>query len=192
MKFCSECGSKVSLQFVSNDDRQRLVCDDCGTTHYQNQNVLVAVYVCVEDEILWIRRGIVPAVGLWAIPGGYMERGETPEKAVSRELLEETGISVSPESMSLVSVSSIVHMAQTHLVFRCHLAAKPRPVVTAEAIEFGWYSEKTLPWSELAFPTIEPHVRQVYRWLQNGNFGIRVGFIDEDRSQYKTYPLAPT
>ena len=90
MKFCSECGSKVSLQFVSNDDRQRLVCDDCGTTHYQNQNVLVAVYVCVEDEILWIRRGIVPAVGLWAIPGGYMERGETPEKAVSRELLEET------------------------------------------------------------------------------------------------------
>lgn len=190
MKFCSDCGAGLSLQQLAGDDRQRFVCDACGKTHYQSPNVLVATYVCVGEEILWIKRGTDPAVGKWAMPGGFMERDETPETAASRELFEETGVSVSADAMTLVSVSSILHMAQTHLVFRCHLERKPEAAVTEEAVAFGWFDEESLPWPELAFPTIEPHVRQVYRWLRNGNFGIRVGFIDEGGSQYKTYPLA--
>jgi ADP-ribose pyrophosphatase YjhB (NUDIX family) len=118
-----------------------------------------------------------------------MENDETPETAASRELLEETGIHVEPAEMNLVSVSSILHMAQTHLVFRCHLDSEPATVATEEAVEFGWFDEAGLPWDELAFPTIEPHVRQVYRWLRNGSYGIRIGFIDETGSQYRVYRL---
>ena len=92
--------------------------------------------------------------------------------------------------MTLVSVSSILHMAQTHLVFRCHLPDRPTVKVTKEAIDNAWYKEEELPWSALAFPSIEPHVRQVYRWLRSEKFGIRVGFIDESGSRYRTYPLA--
>jgi ADP-ribose pyrophosphatase YjhB (NUDIX family) len=190
MKFCSECGSKVSLQLVAGDTRQRFVCDGCAKTHYQNPNVLVAVYVCVGDKILWIKRGIPPAVGKWAMPGGFMENDETPEAAACRELFEETGLRISPDEMNLVSVSSILNMAQTHLVFRCHLEEEPATTETEEATEFGWFDEQNLPWDELAFPKIEPHVRQIYRWLANGNYGIRVGFIDEGGSQYRIYPLA--
>jgi ADP-ribose pyrophosphatase YjhB (NUDIX family) len=180
----------VSLQSVAGDDRQRFVCAGCDKTHYQNPNVLVAAYVCVEDEILWIRRGIAPAVGKWAMPGGYMENNETPEAAVSRELREETGLEIAADSMMLVSVSSILHMAQTHLVFRCHLAEKPKTTTCEEATECAWFNEEKFPWNELAFPSIEPHVRQVYQWLHDGNYGIRVGFIDDAGSQYKTYTLA--
>ena len=190
MKFCSECGAKVSLQTVAGDSRQRFVCEGCGKTHYQNPNVLVAVYVCVGEKILWLRRGTAPAVGKWAMPGGFMENNETPEEAAVRELLEETGVSVDAGDMSLVSVSSILQMAQTHLVFRCHLDSEPQTTRTEEAVEFGWFDEADMPWDELAFATIEPHVRQVYRWLRNGNFGIRVGFIDEDGSEYRVYRIA--
>ena len=190
MKFCPECGAQLSLQVVAGDERPRFVCTACGKTHYQSPIVLVATYVCVGEEILWIRRGIAPATGRWAMPGGFMERDETPEKAASRELFEETGVVVDADAMTLVSVSSILHMAQTHLVFRCHLVDKPPVGTTAEAAECAWYKEGDLPWSELAFPTIEPHVRQVYRWLGSGDYGIRVGFIDEHGSQYKTYRLA--
>lgn len=119
-----------------------------------------------------------------------MERGETPEVAASRELEEETRITISADQMMLTSVSSILNMAQTHLVFRCHLDELPDFCATEEATECGWFGEDELPWAELAFPTIEPHVRQIYRWLRNGNYGIRVGFIDESGSQYKVYPLA--
>ena len=190
MKFCSECGSSVSLQTLAGDSRERFVCDDCGKTHYQNPNVLVAAYVCVGEKILWIKRGIPPAVGKWAMPGGFMENDETPEIAACRELEEETGIRIEPTDMILVSVSSILHVAQTHLVFRCHLDREPTTTATEEAVDFGWFDEDSLPWDELAFPTIEPHVRQIYRWLRNGNFGIRIGFIDENGSQYRVYRLA--
>ena len=190
MNFCPDCGAKVSLQAVAGDDRKRFVCTDCGKTHYQNPNVLAATYVCVGETILWIKRGIPPAVGRWAMPGGYMENDETPEAGASRELREETGIDVPADKMILVSVSSILHMAQTHLVFRCHLEQKPDTARSEEAVEFGWFGEDDLPWEDLAFPSIEPHVRQVYGWLREGNYGIRVGFIDENGSQYRNFPLA--
>jgi ADP-ribose pyrophosphatase YjhB (NUDIX family) len=132
VNFCSDCGAKVSLQAVAGDERQRYVCTDCGKTHYQTPNVLVATYVCVGESILWIKRGIPPAVGKWAMPGGYMESDETPEGGASRELCEETGIAVPADKMILVSVSSILHMAQTHLVFRCHLDRIPVTTRTEE------------------------------------------------------------
>jgi len=157
---------------------------------YENSIVLVATYVCVGDRMLWMRRGIAPQVGKWALPGGYMEKGETPEEAACRELLEETRIAVDPEDMMLVSVSTILHMTQTHLVFRCHLDSELQASETEEAIEFGWFNEDDMPWEEVAFPTVEPQVRQMYRWLQSGSYGIRIGFVDEDGSHYKHYPLA--
>ena len=189
MNFCSDCGAKVSLKAVSGDERQRYVCTDCGKTHYHSPSVLVAAYICVGEKILWIRRGIAPAVGKWAMPGGFMESDETPEAAACRELKEETGIVVPADRMILVSVSSILHMAQTHLVFRCHLDDEPETKRSPEAVDFGWFTEEELPWEDLAFPTIEPHVRQLYRWLANGNYGIRIGFIDENSSQYRNFPL---
>ncbi len=190
MKFCSDCGSAVSLQAVAGDNHQRYVCRACGKTHYQSPNVLVAAYVCVGERILRMRRGTEPAMGKWAMPGGFMENDETPESAAVRELVEETGIVVNADQMMLVSVSSVLHMAQTHLVFRCHLDEMPETSETEEATEFGWFDEESLPWDDLAFPTIEPQVRQVYRWLEHGKYCIRVGFIDEGGSQYRVYRLA--
>ena len=190
MNFCSHCGATVSLQLVEGDNRQRFVCGECGTTHYQNPKVLVATYVCVGEKILWIRRGTAPEVGKWALPGGYMENDETPEAAASRELLEETGIEVAADDMVLVSVSSILHMTQTHLVFRCHFDGTPPTTVTNEALECSWYADEEVPWDDLAFQSIEPQIRQMYRWLRNGNYGIRIGFVDQSGSHYKSYPLA--
>ena len=42
------------------------------------------------------RRGHAPSAGLWSVPGGRMEAGETQEQAVVRELAEETGLAVHP------------------------------------------------------------------------------------------------
>jgi len=47
-----------------------------------------------DGRLLLIKRGHEPDAGLWSLPGGRVEPGETDEQAVVREIREETGLSV--------------------------------------------------------------------------------------------------
>ena len=47
-----------------------------------------------QDEVLLVRRGNEPQKGLWSVPGGALELGESLEQGVQREVLEETGLEV--------------------------------------------------------------------------------------------------
>jgi mutator protein MutT len=47
-----------------------------------------------DGRLLLIRRGHEPGAGLWSLPGGRIEPGETDQQAVAREVLEETGLTV--------------------------------------------------------------------------------------------------
>lgn len=55
---------------------------------------VVVVIARVDGGILGIRRGIQPGKGKLALPGGYMDYGETVEEAVAREFHEETGVMI--------------------------------------------------------------------------------------------------
>jgi ADP-ribose pyrophosphatase len=62
---------------------------------YPNQPVVGVGAVVVRDgKILLVKRGIAPSKGLWAIPGGALELGETLQQAAEREILEETGVTI--------------------------------------------------------------------------------------------------
>lgn len=54
----------------------------------------VGAVVTAEDRLLLVRRGRPPGSGLWSLPGGRVEPGETLEQAVAREVAEETGLDV--------------------------------------------------------------------------------------------------
>jgi 8-oxo-dGTP diphosphatase len=59
--------------------------------------VVPCVGAVVRDEsgrLLLIQRGHEPSRGLWSLPGGRVEAGESPEQAVEREVREETGLAV--------------------------------------------------------------------------------------------------
>jgi len=45
-------------------------------------------------RVLLLRRGNEPRVGAWTFPGGYVDLGETPQDAATRETLEEVGMRV--------------------------------------------------------------------------------------------------
>lgn len=57
-----------------------------------------------EDQrrILLVERGNPPLVGLWSLPGGGVETGERLEEAIVREVSEETGLQVTPDSIAMV------------------------------------------------------------------------------------------
>jgi ADP-ribose pyrophosphatase YjhB (NUDIX family) len=73
--------------------RKRLLCKKCGWINYDNP---LPVTVCLvkdkQGKVLLIKRGIPPAKNYWALPGGFVDAREDPEKACIRELWEETGI----------------------------------------------------------------------------------------------------
>ena len=61
---------------------------------YRNPIPMVDIIIEKDDKIVLIRRGFEPFKGMLAIPGGYMEAGETIENAATREAKEETSLDV--------------------------------------------------------------------------------------------------
>jgi len=53
-----------------------------------------AVVTDGQGRLLMIKRGHAPGAGLWSVPGGRIEPGETDAEALAREMLEETGLTV--------------------------------------------------------------------------------------------------
>lgn len=52
----------------------------------------VGAVVVREGRVLLVKRGVAPSRGLWAVPGGALELGETLQQGAEREILEETGV----------------------------------------------------------------------------------------------------
>ena len=65
----------------------------------------------VEGRILLVLRANEPGKGLWALPGGVVEYGETVEDAVVREVLEETGIKIRVEGLAGRAAYDIIDMS---------------------------------------------------------------------------------
>jgi 8-oxo-dGTP diphosphatase len=112
----------------------------------------VAVDAAIVDggRIVLIRRGNEPFRGMWALPGGFMEVGETAEAACVREASEETGLRV--EVVRLVGVySDPGRDPRGHTVGVTFLCRMLGGVIRGadDAAEAGWYGFDALP--RLAF-----------------------------------------
>jgi 8-oxo-dGTP diphosphatase len=54
----------------------------------------IGAVVVHEGKVLLVKRGAEPSRGLWAVPGGSLELGETLQHGAEREILEETGVTI--------------------------------------------------------------------------------------------------
>ncbi len=70
-------------------------CAECDRVIYSDPKLAAAAIVPLESGIVLVRRGIEPAYGKWSFPSGYVNRGEVVERALEREVLEETELEVS-------------------------------------------------------------------------------------------------
>lgn len=116
---CSYCGHPFA-----GDAGWPRACAGCRQISYRNPVPVAVALVPVGGGLLCVRRNIEPCKGLLALPGGYIDFGETWETAASREVREETGLIVPPEDFRVFDVASAPN--GTLLIFG--LARTERPM----------------------------------------------------------------
>ena len=175
MKFCSNCGAPVQLRVPAGDTLPRHVCDACHTIHYQNPRMVVGCIPEWEDRILLCRRAIEPRRGLWTVPAGYMENGETTFHGALRETLEEANARV--EIGPLYALYNIPHINQVYILFRGRLLdldVSPG----AETLEVRLFAENDIPWDGIAFASVRNTLTHYYQDRRNGDYQFHLGTIE--------------
>lgn len=179
MNYCSHCGSRVDQLVPPGDDRPRHVCTHCRTVHYQNPKVVVGCIPEWQDRILLCRRSIEPRSGLWTVPAGFLENGETVSEGAKREALEEALARV--ETLSLYTLFDLVHANQVYLIFRSRLL-EPSYGPGKESLEVRLFLEKDIPWDEIAFTSITECLRLYFGDRPSGIFPLHIGRIPPPQS----------
>lgn len=91
LKFCTKCGHQLEERLIEKN--KRMYCHYCGTIYYDNPIPSVAVVARNENgQLLLVKRKAEPKKGFWALPGGFMDDGESAIQAALREMKEETGL----------------------------------------------------------------------------------------------------
>ena len=172
MKYCSLCGGPVELRIPPDDNRKRHVCTVCGEVHYQNPKLIVGAMPEWQDKILLCRRSIEPRHGLWTLPAGFMENGETTTEAATRETLEEANARIAVGD--LYSMYSVPYINQVHLIFRAELLDLDFGS-GQESLEVRLFSEPEIPWDEIAFRPVRFSLEHYFAERQSGKFSMHIG-----------------
>lgn len=174
IRYCRVCGGSTEYRIPVADNRDRAVCASCGEVHYENPLNVVGTVPVWDDQVLLCRRNIEPRYGLWTLPAGFMELGETTAEGAVRETVEEAGARI--ELQDLFSMVNVVRVGQLHLFYRARLLDTqfdPGP----ETIEARLFDESAIPWDELAFRTVRLTLERFFADRRAGRFGVHVADI---------------
>ncbi len=133
------------------DNRPRLVCPDCGYVEYTNPKIVVGAVCTWENRILLCKRAIEPALGLWTIPAGFMELGETTAQGAAREVWEEARARIRIEDF--IGIYEIPHISQIYMIYRAPMVG-PECAPGEESEEVEMLDWEAIPWDQLAFPSV--------------------------------------
>ena len=178
MNFCSNCGAPVSQKVPPGDNLPRFVCDACQAIHYENPKIVVGCIPEWGEQILLCRRAIEPKYGLWTVPAGFMEQGETAEQAAAREALEEAKADV--EITTLYAVFSIPHISQVYMIFRGRMRTSSFGP-SAESLEVQLFKHADIPWDSLAFPVIHETLQRYVQDWDRGSLQAHLGIVPPKR-----------
>ncbi len=156
---CPVCGEKAENTNMKEGEPSRLLCTGCGYVHYLDPKVVACTICEREGKIVLLRRGMDPQRGKWVMPGGYVDRGEEVAAAAIRETREECGIEITlTELLGVYSYTGYVEVVIVYLALHVSGDLVPRD----ETLEARLFSEKEIPWDDLAFQSTADALKDYY------------------------------
>ena len=137
-----------------------LECPACGFAYFFNPTVAAAAFVFdSQQRALFLRRAKEPAKGLFGLPGGFIDIGETAEEALRREVREEVGIKVESVAYLCSCPNDYPYRGVTYpvcdLIFTA-MTLEPEAVRALDGVDgFEWRKLDAVTETELAFPSMK-------------------------------------
>ncbi|MGA8009780.1 MAG: NUDIX hydrolase [Thiomonas sp.] len=169
IRHCTACGAPVSYRVPDGDSRPRAVCSACGHIQYENPRNIVGTIPAWEQQVLLCRRAIEPRYGLWTLPAGFMEIGESTEDGALRETREEAGAEVALHG--LYAVINVLPANQVYFFYRGQLT-QAQWLAGEESLEVQLFHEEDIPWEQIAFRSVAQTLRRYFADLRAGRFQI--------------------
>ncbi|MCG8653749.1 MAG: NUDIX domain-containing protein [Pirellulales bacterium] len=131
-------------------------CVQCGYTNFFGPVAAVAaIVVDQENRLLLVRRAKDPQKGFWGLPGGFVDRFESAEDAIVREVLEETNLQVSETHFLLTHPNRYNYQGTVtpviDLFFRCQIEPGPITLVDGELDDYQWTHPSANQLRDMAF-----------------------------------------
>jgi 8-oxo-dGTP pyrophosphatase MutT (NUDIX family) len=167
---CSFCGA-----YFINQGSFPKKCVVCDNTTYSNPLPVSVSLIRASTNgcigILLVQRNVEPQAGAWALPGGYLETGETWSEGAAREVREETGILLDPERIKCYGVAN-ASTTSSLLIFNTY-----DDVIDWDKFNFTPNREVSdldlcfIP-TELAFPSHTTYLKKYLQELTGDNYGV--------------------
>lgn len=145
MNYCPICRTELTFKRIESEDRERLICisETCTFIHYDNPTPVVAAVIEYQNKILLAHNVQWP--GSWfGLITGFLEKGESPEHGIVREVKEETNLEAQVES--LIGLYPFERMNQ--LIIAYHVSATGDIQLNEELDEYRLYElNKVKYWS---------------------------------------------
>ncbi|CAM8890129.1 unnamed protein product [Rhodiola kirilowii] len=175
-KFCQWCGAATKHEIPEGDDKPRAICTNCGNICYQNPKMVVGCLIEHENKVLLCKRKIEPSYGLWTLPAGYMEMGESAIEGAARETWEEAGAKV--EVLSPFTHLDIPLIGQTYIIFLAKLK-DPHFSPGPESLECRLFAHDEIPFDALAFSSMLVTLNLYIEDMKRGAACIHYGIINK-------------
>lgn len=142
MKFCPRCARPLVARELAG--RVRLACPDAACGHVFWDNPLPVLAALVEREgLMVLARNHAWPEKMFGLVTGFMERDETPEEGVAREVREELGLA----TLSTSLIGLYPFQRKNELILAYHIRAEGEIVLNEELAEFRLIPpEKLRPW----------------------------------------------
>lgn len=144
-RFCPRCGTALGRNWIAGRDRACCTAPGCEFVHWDNPLPVVAALIQCPDRngAILLARNHAWAPGKFGLITGFMERDESPEEAVTREVQEEVGLAA--DTVALIGVYPFQRKNEVILAY--HVRARGEIVLNEELAEYRLVpADRLKPW----------------------------------------------